>query len=102
MHFRNRECLKYRRDVILTWDALFATFGGIFSLCLGGSLISLIEIVYYFTFEMFFVKQGGKTTNVSTTSEVMLFRRAQVADRRNVAEFVRRMHANMRSNGPYI
>lgn len=30
-----------------------ASFGGIFGLCLGGSIISLVEFVYYFTFELY-------------------------------------------------
>lgn len=29
-----------------------ASFGGIFGLCLGGSVISLIEIVYFFTIRL--------------------------------------------------
>lgn len=53
VYFKEVSCVKYRRDVILTWDGLFASFGGIFGLCLGGSLISLIEFVYYFTFHLF-------------------------------------------------
>lgn len=28
-----------------------AAFGGIFSLCWGGSIISLFEFIYYYTFE---------------------------------------------------
>lgn len=29
-----------------------ASFGGIFGLCLGGSVISLVEFFYYFTFKL--------------------------------------------------
>nr|CAD7580138.1 unnamed protein product [Timema californicum] len=43
---------KYRRYCFMTWDALFATFGGIFGLCLGGSVISLVELVYHFTIKL--------------------------------------------------
>lgn len=32
----------------MTWDMLLASLGGIFGLCLGGSLISVVEIVYFF------------------------------------------------------
>lgn len=30
-----------------------ASFGGIFGLCLGGSILSLVEFVYYFTFKLY-------------------------------------------------
>lgn len=30
-----------------------ASIGGIFGLCLGGSIISLVEFVYYFTFKIY-------------------------------------------------
>lgn len=30
-----------------------ATFGGIFGLCVGGSILSLIEMVYFFTFRLY-------------------------------------------------
>lgn len=32
-----------------------ATFGGIFGLCLGGSVISLVEIVYFYTLRLYSV-----------------------------------------------
>lgn len=37
----------------MTWDGLLAAFGGIFGLCLGGSVISLVEMVYYFTLRLY-------------------------------------------------
>lgn len=37
----------------MTWDGLLASFGGIFGLCLGGSVLSLVEIVYYATFRLY-------------------------------------------------
>lgn len=50
--FKDISCIKYRREIYLPWDALIASFGGIFGLCLGGSVISLFEMVYYFTFRL--------------------------------------------------
>ncbi|XP_033606268.1 sodium channel protein Nach isoform X3 [Cryptotermes secundus] len=44
--FRDITCMKYARDAYMTWDAVFATFGGIFGLCMGGSIISIFEIIY--------------------------------------------------------
>lgn len=36
----------------MTWDGLFASFGGIFGLCLGGSVLSLVELTYFFTIRL--------------------------------------------------
>lgn len=85
-HYKNLECRKYRRHVNLTWDALFAQFGGIFNLCLGGSIISLVEILFYFTFQLCFAPSLGDTRPTATKT----VRRSQVADKRNLVEFVRR------------
>lgn len=79
VHFKDLTCIKYRRDMYMTWDGLFgnkqniyslhgliesnwmchpyhsstASFGGIFGLCLGGSVISLVELLYYFTIKLY-------------------------------------------------
>lgn len=74
VHFKDLTCIKYRRDMYMTWDGLLgnqnpqvhqwkgnvvtklfvtAAFGGIFGLCLGGSVISLVEMVYYFTLRLY-------------------------------------------------
>lgn len=37
----------------MTWDGLLASFGGIFGLCLGGSVLSLVEIAYYATLRLY-------------------------------------------------
>lgn len=71
VYYKEVTCFKYSRDIISTWDALVcecmsiaiyyvyvaliyalfsATFGGIVGLCLGGSIISIIEFVYSFSF----------------------------------------------------
>ncbi|XP_061710565.1 uncharacterized protein LOC133520209 isoform X2 [Cydia pomonella] len=47
VHYASRTCMKYRRQIIYTWDQMLANLGGIFGLCLGGSFISLIEIVWF-------------------------------------------------------
>lgn len=52
VHFRDLTCIRYRRDVYMTWDGLFASFGGIFGLCLGGSIMSLVEMAYFFTIRL--------------------------------------------------
>ncbi|CAF4918107.1 unnamed protein product [Pieris macdunnoughi] len=47
VHFADNLCIKYRREVLYTWDQMLANFGGIFGLCLGGSIISIIELVWF-------------------------------------------------------
>uniref|UniRef100_A0A336KF41 CSON009762 protein n=1 Tax=Culicoides sonorensis TaxID=179676 RepID=A0A336KF41_CULSO len=58
--FKDLTCIKYRRDPFMNWDGLFASFGGIFGLCLGGSIISLIEIIYFMTFKFYTTLQKFK------------------------------------------
>ncbi|XP_022906702.2 pickpocket protein 11-like [Onthophagus taurus] len=36
------------RTVHVTWDTLLATIGGIFGLCMGGSIISIVELIFLF------------------------------------------------------
>lgn len=37
----------------MTWDTLFAAIGGIFGLCLGGSILSIVELIFFFTFKLY-------------------------------------------------
>ncbi|XP_052859747.1 sodium channel protein Nach-like [Anopheles cruzii] len=55
VHFKDMYCVKYKRDAYMTWDSLVATFGGIFGLCMGGSVLSIVELLYYFTVKPFTV-----------------------------------------------
>ncbi|XP_052750408.1 uncharacterized protein LOC113509176 [Galleria mellonella] len=47
VHFASHTCMKYRRELLYTWDQMLANLGGIFGLCLGGSIISIIEMVWF-------------------------------------------------------
>ncbi|XP_058830343.1 pickpocket protein 28-like [Topomyia yanbarensis] len=53
VHFKDLYCVKYRREAFMTWDSLLACFGGIFGLCMGGSVLSLVELFYYFIVKPF-------------------------------------------------
>ncbi|CAD7081679.1 unnamed protein product [Hermetia illucens] len=53
VYFKDLSCIKYRREIFMTWDDMLASFGGIFGLCLGGSVLSLVEIAYYATFKLY-------------------------------------------------
>lgn len=65
VYFKDLSCIKYRREMFMTWDGLLASFGGIFGLCLGGSVLSLVEIVYYATFRLYtrIKKNGAQVKN---------------------------------------
>lgn len=41
--------IRYKREVLFGWVDLLVSFGGIAGLFLGFSLLSGVEIVYYFT-----------------------------------------------------
>lgn len=41
--------IRYKREVLFGWVDLLVSFGGIAGLFLGFSLLSAVEIIYYFT-----------------------------------------------------
>lgn len=51
---------------------ILASFGGIFGLCLGGSVISLVEVFYFFTFKLYnnirAQSDNSKSNKISTTA----------------------------------
>ncbi|XP_063821263.1 uncharacterized protein LOC135071401 [Ostrinia nubilalis] len=47
VHFADNSCMKYRREVLYSWDQMLANLGGIFGLCVGGSIISIIELLWF-------------------------------------------------------
>ncbi|XP_069684681.1 sodium channel protein Nach-like [Periplaneta americana] len=49
VYFKDLSVLRFRRDVIYSWNDLLASFGGIVGLTLGSSLLSFVELFYYFT-----------------------------------------------------
>lgn len=134
VHFKDLTCIKYRRDMYMTWDGLFgkfgfwfsflpnwlchgrketeklatkvrqfifelsilwnsslcsifvslytlawtmdygiASFGGIFGLCLGGSVISLVELLYFYTLRLYsIIIHRGTCTVKSDTKHVSI------------------------------
>lgn len=52
-HFQSANLVKYRTDVTFSWLELMVSFGGIAGLFLGCSILSGVEILYYF-FVIFF------------------------------------------------
>ncbi|XP_072764610.1 sodium channel protein Nach [Anoplolepis gracilipes] len=64
--FRDRSYVEYRKESIISWDSLLASFGGIFGLCLGGSMISIIELVYLLVKQFFKIQLHKKRVQSRT------------------------------------
>ncbi|KAI8123237.1 Pickpocket protein 19 [Lucilia cuprina] len=50
VHYQSEVLIQYRTSMEFTSIDLIANFGGIFGLCLGASLVSAVELLYYATF----------------------------------------------------
>lgn len=61
VYYSELTCIKYRRDIYMTWDTLLSQFGGIFGLCLGGSMITFVELFYAFSLKFLEYIQSGKS-----------------------------------------
>ena len=57
VYFNDFGMTKYSRNIVFGWQDLIAFFGGICGLCLGFSLLSGAELVYWFTWRLFFDMQ---------------------------------------------
>ncbi|KMQ93534.1 sodium channel protein nach-like protein [Lasius niger] len=65
--FGDLSYVEYRKESIISWDSLLASFGGIFGLCLGGSVMSVIELIYLLA-RQFFKRQPRERQEPSRTS----------------------------------
>ncbi|CAH2106869.1 unnamed protein product [Euphydryas editha] len=72
VHFADNTCIKYKREVLYTWDQMLANLGGIFGLCLGGSIISIIELLS-FILELLFTFCGLKRKVANKNETKMVF-----------------------------
>ncbi|XP_021959702.1 pickpocket protein 28 [Folsomia candida] len=50
--FRESSIMQYKRDELFTWEDFVSAWGGVMSLCMGFSITSLVEAIYFFTFRM--------------------------------------------------
>ncbi|XP_061377912.1 sodium channel protein Nach-like [Danaus plexippus] len=69
VHFSDNTCMKYRREVLYTWDQMLANLGGIFGLCLGGSIVSIIELIWFFL-EISLIVMRFKQNNVNPQANI--------------------------------
>jgi hypothetical protein len=53
VHYASMETIKYRTDVTFSGMDLIVGFGGIVSLFLGSSIMSLVEIIYFSTISLY-------------------------------------------------
>ncbi|XP_055530563.1 sodium channel protein Nach-like [Wyeomyia smithii] len=82
VHFKDLYCVKYRREAFMTWDSLLAAFGGILGLCMGGSVLSIVELLYYFTVKPFTLYQlGVQEKQLAETTKPPFYRRKHTACR---------------------
>ncbi|XP_065085740.1 sodium channel protein Nach [Ochlerotatus camptorhynchus] len=57
IYLSNQVVSANRRIVVVSWISLLANLGGVFSLCLGVSIISLFEVLFYIFFRIYRIKQ---------------------------------------------
>ena len=57
IYFDSFGVTKYLRNEVYGWQDLIAFFGGIVGLCVGFSLLSGAELIYFFTIRLFFWKK---------------------------------------------
>ena len=57
VYFQELGIIKYERDELYGIIDVIAAFGGIIGLCMGFSLLSLVELIYWFTLRMYNDKQ---------------------------------------------
>ncbi|XP_033224039.1 pickpocket protein 19-like [Belonocnema kinseyi] len=80
VHFEGPASIRYRMHVVVTGLNLLVSFGGIFSLFLGGSILSLLEIIYTFlvgAFSLFYMCMRAKRKKImdsrTATSEPQIY-----------------------------
>ena len=52
-YFETAEITEYKRQARMTWVEFIAQVGGLLGLCLGLSLVSFLEIVYWFSYKLY-------------------------------------------------
>ncbi|XP_051174622.1 pickpocket protein 11-like [Leptopilina boulardi] len=62
IYFRDITCIKYKRDKWKSLNDLIASLGGILGLCVGGSFVSVFEVIYFFIINKCFKKKSKTST----------------------------------------
>ncbi|XP_058827422.1 sodium channel protein Nach-like [Topomyia yanbarensis] len=61
IYLNNQAVAGNRRVVVVSWISLLANLGGVFSLCLGLSVLSLFEVLFYLFFRTYRIRQNLRT-----------------------------------------
>ena len=70
VYFQENGVVKYARTVTYGIMDLIGFFGGIIGLCVGFSLLSGAELIYYFTLRLFFDFKNEKENKVETLNDL--------------------------------
>ncbi|XP_055527647.1 sodium channel protein Nach [Wyeomyia smithii] len=73
-----------RRVVVVSWISLLANLGGVFSLCLGLSVLSLFEIFFYVTFRFY---RNYKKLKAEKTNRIIVMASEKQPHERRVKQF---------------
>lgn len=65
-YFGEPTVFEYHRKPTLTWVGFFSQMGGLLGLCLGFSIASMVEVVYWFGFRMW-ISCRKKDTQVANS-----------------------------------
>merc|ERR1712083_985723 len=69
IYFSENGVIKYSRTVTYGWQDLIGFFGGIVGLCVGFSLLSGAEMIYFFTIRLIFDMKNEKKNKVAEDVE---------------------------------
>ncbi|XP_023709414.1 sodium channel protein Nach [Cryptotermes secundus] len=98
VYFSNFLVTRYRRDVVYSWKGLLASLGGLLSLFIGFSFIGGVELLYFFTFRLYYRIRSHATSHPFLSP--LANRRAQNVDRHESfqSHFSTSTHVNMFQN----
>ena len=63
VYFPFSDCLLYKTEVLNAWYDIVSNYGGILGLCLGFSIISSLEVIYFFSLR-FYQNLFGNRKNI--------------------------------------
>ena len=75
VYFKSFGMTKFSRNVVFGWQDLVAFFGGICGLCLGFSLLSGAELIYWFTLRLFTEEKRDDAEEDAMISDTKLFKK---------------------------
>lgn len=75
---REMFCLNLNKQNMFLFHV--ASFGGIFGLCLGGSVISLVELLYFFTLRLYSIIINGTNHRFSDSKRVSISNHVKTAE----------------------